>query len=824
MADKNRIFIFKEETALRDILFIPLFLSLYLVYHFFKDTGFHLESFTGRPISVATSEAIDIGKRVGSFYNGFGVFVLLALSFTYLIFKVRQFLLSDDLHLLNASSAAGICLLFFQLFGAEMSPSLHLVIAIQLVIFLGIILKSRWKFHNDENIYSALFVWVISLSFSLYFLQVQLFQLAGISGGQSLPVFLCIFSSVLLLYYFLLQRTQAFNSSIVHANIFTTVPLAFLPLLSVMATEFYMILNQHNIHSPGIKFIYFVLLFLILAWMAYRNIKWRRSAKTEQVDLLQILSRTWFPILCTGVAALAFYKPIVSVSVDWFEDANRILPLQQWFDFGKLPFLDTFSSHAFSDFGPGVLFSVLNGYNPLGGFVYQFLVPVLVTLVIYLFVFRITQNGLIAIFLALFYPYSDFILPSYYNLIPVTILALLNIYRKQSVTNYSAFFTVLVLMIFWRIDLGSANLVAGIGGLLILCAAVPGFKADYRQLLKGFLLVSVGTLAVFLIAVLFYEGNIFKRISEAVGYMSSFQSYGLKDLSGVKDIKYYFLYFILPIAVFLSAAHALLKLVRNKDQQQSITSLALSILFLSIFFFTNFQRGLVRHTLAEQWDTALTSYGFFILAAGVFFNARFRNNKAISFFLFISISTLVVINYKFSSPDLTKNNIYFVAKQQMQLQVFIPPSHAKINRVTEAADIAENYNELNAFLKNNFPDSSTFLDFSNSPMLYHYLGRITPNYFCQIPHTAHNDKMQRDLLDGLKKYNIPVVIFSNVPVTFWDYLDGIPNTLRHYRISEYIYSNYKPYAILSRHSVWIRKDVDLKEFGTNHLVDLKNLS
>jgi hypothetical protein len=824
MSNKSKLFQFKQETAIRDILFIPLFLSLYFVFHFFQDINLELSSFVGRPISVASSEAIDVTKRVSSFYNGFFVFIILALSFSYLIFRIRSILSSIDLQLLNATSVAGTCLLFFQVLGAQLSPTLHLVIAIQLVIVLGIALKAKWKFSNEETVYSGLFTWIITLSFSLYFLQAQLFAFAGISGSQSMPVFICSFSSVLLIYYFLLQGSKPFSARIVRSNIFITAPLAWIPLLSVAATEFYMILNQHAIHKPGTVLFYALLLVFIILWMVYRNLKWKKLGDVDDLDHFPLLGKSWFPALCIGIAALAAYKPVVSVQVDWFEDANKILPLQQWFEFGKIPFLDTFSSHALSDFGTGILFGILNAYHPYGGFVYSFIIPVAVAVLIYYFIFRITDNGFIALFVALFYPYTEFIIPSYYNLVPISILALMNVYRKQSPLNYFTFFLVLVLMVFWRIDLGSANLVAGIGALVTLCFAVPDFKTNRKELLKGLTLVAGGTILIFLVTLILYSGSLFGRISEALAYMSSFQSYGLKELSNTKDIKYFSLYFVLPVAVLLALAHAFYRLIKNKENSKQITYLSLSILFLGIFFLVNFQRGLVRHTLAEYWDTALTSYGFLILALGVFFNHRFRENRAILFFIFISASTLLVVNYKFSSPELTRNNLYFSAKQEMHNSFAGLSFDSRIDRAPENANNASNYHELDAFMKNNFADSSTFLDFSNSPMLYHYLNRVTPNYFCQIPHTAHNDKLQADLLEELKNYDIPVVVFSNVPYNFWDNLDGIPNTLRHYRISEYIYTHYKPYAIINKHCIWLKRDTELPPIAVKKLIDLNSLS
>ena len=392
MTEKNKLFNFNKKINWTAFLFIPLFLSLFLVYHFFHNASFQLEMFSGRSISVATYEGIDIAKRVSTFYNGIIVFILLALSFSYFIIRLKTLISQADLKLLNAVSAAGVALMFFQLLGAEISTSLHLIISIQLVIALGITLKRTWKFNDSQNTYAPLVAWIITLSFCLSFLQVQLFQLAGIQGNQSLAIFSTVFSSVLLLFYLLQQKTVAFTHEDVQGKIFITAPLAILPLLSVISTELFMILNQHDIHAPGIRIIHFGLLAIIALSMFYRRRKWRKQGIAHSTNLFDTLGRLWFPMICIGIAALATYKPIVSPTIDLFEDANRILPLQQFFDFGKIPFLDTFSSHALSDFGPGALFSLLNGYNPLGGFVYQFIIPVLVTVLIYFLVSKIKHQ------------------------------------------------------------------------------------------------------------------------------------------------------------------------------------------------------------------------------------------------------------------------------------------------------------------------------------------------------------------------------------------------------------------------------------------------
>ncbi len=806
---QENFFFFKTSVAVRDFIFIALFYSAYITFQLFHQSDFSLGHFTGRAVSAATSEGVDIGLRTFTFYKGFLVFSLLFAGITWFIQRLGSFADLSDLRIINVTSAAGACLMYFHLMGADLTDSLFLILAIQLAALSGIILKKIFRSGFDPGLYQTLFVWLVSLTFAFYFLQLSLFHLSGNPETQSLPVFVLIGTVVLLILYLLIHQNNPLTSSRLSGNIIISTPFALIPLLSVLASEIYMVLNQREIHETGLSGIYLLLLALLSIWSLYRNYQWRKERKAA-ADLSMLLFRTWFPALCLGISILATYSAFVSPLIDQFEDANRILPLQQFFEFGKIPFLDTFSSHAVSDFGTGFLYSFINGYHPLGGAVYQFIIASILTLTVYYFILNFTQNGYIALFFALFYPFSDLLLPSYFNFIPLTVLALINVYRKPDTKSYLLFFMLLVLMLFWRIDLGTSNLVAGISSLALMFLFFPEFRSGRVQMLRGLGITLLALILIFVSTSILYDGSIMNKLRMALGYMESFQSYGLRDLSNSKDLTYFSLYFLLPLAVLMTGAWVVLKLKRAEHKNPELSLPAISLLFLIIFYFSNFQRGLVRHTLAEQWDTPLTSYGFFILASALFLSSRMRNCKTISFTIFIFLGTLILSHYKFNTPDLSRNNLYHASVLKYEQPLFPEAVDKKTERINIGAAEKDRYTSLNDFFNSNFPRTSTFLDFSNTPMLYYYLNRISPDFFCQIPHTAHNDRMQEYFLNGLSAYDIPVVIFSNVPAGFWDNLDGIPNTLRHYKITEYIYENYRPFAIIGGHSVWLRKDQDIR--------------
>jgi hypothetical protein len=145
-----------------------------------------------------------------------------------------------------------------------------------------------------------------------------------------------------------------------------------------------------------------------------------------------------------------------------------------------------------------------------------------------------------------------------------------------------------------------------------------------------------------------------------------------------------------------------------------------------------------------------------------------------------------------------------------------------MHRFTEVPGNPQQYLVFSNWMKKNFPDKSTFLDFSNSSMLYYFTDKVVPNYFDQIPHTAHNEYLQNRFIDELKNYDVPVVVFSNEPKIFWDNLDGIPNSLRHYRIAEYIYRNYKPAFVMDNRNIWVKINYPLNTNEKEYLATSAN--
>jgi hypothetical protein len=776
-------------------IFIPLFISVSLIFLFFSNSNLTLFHFTNRSVSAASAEGLDIALRVKIFYRAIFCFIFLMLLFTALFAKVRELIQKSDLLLINGLSAAAFTLFFFKLTGAEMNSSLYLMCSLMFVAVVGTIARKIMSGTNDQSLF--IFAWCIAISFCVHVLLYHVITTLGYTNSFTLPVTIAVCGSLLYSYYSFGSR---FNERVFR----NSKPLIFIPLFSFLSLEGAMIFNQHE------KFISSWIIFIPLVIIAFVvGLKRKQSPKSLQNQFYS----NWVSWILAGLSCLAYYKPVIAVDIELFEHANRILPLQQWFDFGKVPLLDTFPSHAVSDFGLGWLYSFFNGADPLGGFAYWFLVIVIFVVISYLFMYRITGDGLLSLWFILLFPYADYLLPSYYNFVPLAAIVLIAVYQKQTIARYALFFGVLSLMTLWRIDLGSSVIVAAVITFLFVWFAVKDFRVEKKKLLFGAGIICLSLIAALVLALSYSGKNLFTHLTEILHYVSSFQSYGLNELSSSKNLSYFLLYFVIPFIVIINLFYVCKKFIYADNRERHPFYLA--IIFLSIFYISNLQRGLVRHTLAEGWDTAQSSYGFFIIASTLLVNIKGNTRR---FFSFYVLSTAIAIIFLYGGPSLTANNRYHDLNEILKNTLTVN-SHEKIKRISENPGSRHDYHALKAFFDRNLNADETFFDFSNTPMLYYYTRRRLPDYFCQPPHTAHDEFLQMQLLKNIRLNKPPFIVYSNYPENFWDNLDGIPNAARHYLISEYVFQNYYPAVIIDGHSIWVKNN---REYS-NPVTELKTL-
>ena len=229
---------------------------------------------------------------------------------------------------------------------------------------------------------------------------------------------------------------------------------------------------------------------------------------------------------------------------------------------------------------------------------------------------------------------------------------------------------------------------------------------------------------------------------------------------------------------------------------------------LGIYFF-NLQRGLVRHSFVENNEVAILSISWLIL--GLFlYQFIFKQHRKQYTLVLLMASSLFSLH--------TINEWKSLAGSQKNLALSDLPElkKEKVNRVRQNVDVSE-LSEVVAFLKGELNSEETFIDFSNTPILYYYSQKEVPSYFCQYLQNTVDGYLQEVNLKRLAAMNIPYVVFNHVPETFFDVTDGIQNEVRYYRLTSYIYDHYVPFKNVGGFMIWKKKNetsLNLQSFET----------
>jgi hypothetical protein len=509
-------------------------------------------------------------------------------------------------------------------------------------------------------------------------------------------------------------------------------------------------------------------------------------------------------MLVAGLVTYTFYSPFIDSSNEMFEAGNRFLPLMEFRDFGVVPIFEKFNSHVLSELFFGSIYAFFNGLHSREMYIYEFMYQVFWAMMVYAFMLRLSGSAYVALFIVFLFPFTDILLTDYIIIAVLALFVTDKVIREvPSFKNYLLLFSCLSFLLLWRIDIGYPAILSSIAVIVMYAFAREQFKINWALLFRAaFFLLALVLLVITGIGLI--RGiNVFEKLWSGLNYLASAQTYGLVSFGDTGSSLYKMQYFVFPVIVIFGLLSILLFFKRfNISKQQRFIFAA--FVFLAVYYIVNFQRGLVRHSFVEGHDFAVSSFLFFILSASAFLFCR-KKPVVTRLLLFVIISTILMMNYKY--PVLTEyKNLYSKTASKIESFSAIEPKE-KIVRCIDTSNFEEkHFGEFKNVVSRYLNKEQTFIDFSNLPMLYYFTGKISPSYFYQNPLTIHNEYLQKKFIEELSNYDAPLIVFSNFPENWWDNVDGVPNTMRHYRLAEYFYQNYKPFIIANNLCIWKRAE------------------
>ncbi len=796
----NSYFFFLNSAG-RSVVFTSLFYALWLIISIVSSANFDILSFSGRMIGVATMQNIDVEARVGLFYKCIFLFLASFLVFTllaYFIFKKWPAILkSIEVKIINYTSIAGIFFFLFKLFNVEMYETIEVVYFLQKLILAALII--RMLVQKENKISLQHFSIILSLSFAFYFFIVDINNFLGHVNNPDFYIVTFTIAVLLLIgLNIFLRRIAVINSSKrLTLLTYSLLPILLLPFLSVLKDEIFLICKSNKIILSSQLSIYIILFIIILIWIFLR---YKRGNKKELRSQKQIVARNYFPLLIFSLTAYLSYNYYTEYYDEIFESGNVYLPIMEHQFFGTLSPVEKLNTHLLSDYFFSYIYAFFNGLNINEITLYDFLLAPLSYTLYYFLVKYLTRNEFIALLCVLLFPFAEAILPEGFCFAVLGIFALIKlINQQQSVKNYLIFFSTLVFLLCWRIDLGYNCLLTMPVVLLYYHFFNKKNKIQWKPLFKA--VAIVGGFVIFLLGLfsIIRQTNLFSKAAYLFNYCVSAQSYGYHSVgdTALTNVKIH--YFIFPIVVILFLIFCGIK-YKQLNSTKSQRAAQLSFLFISLFYLINFNRGLIRHSLFEGMDAFVSSFAYIILSSSVFILFR-KNSHFVKCLLFFSAAFFLVNTYRVPEPKGMKNIFErLVVKIKKSKNVSLAAIN---NRVSNApGQKSERYSQFVDFIKKNTNNDETFLDFSNRPMLYFFTKKVTPSYFYQTPLCIQNDFLQERYIEDLANYKTPYLLFQGVSDVGYDNIDGVPNSLRHYRMAEYFYNNYSPYVMVNNFCIW----------------------
>jgi hypothetical protein len=780
--------------------FISLFASLLILKLFLNEYNFSIGDFTQIIPSSASFNNFDIGTRVSLFYLSSALFLFCFILFAGISYLLHKYLIKD-LSLTEPwffLSLTGIVILLFNLMDSANPFSFKLL----LCLFPALLIYQLYsKFINKIPYDNYLFVWLVLLSISISIFSRELYFLGG---GKQAGLFLDAFGisfTGLLIIIFLLSRLLNIP---IKKLVFISLPFFLSPLISVVSDEAYLIYNNHNLLL--FKDEWFFISIFALSYLLYGYIYYKFSNNSWTIE--GSMRRFVIPFSLLGILFFINYRPFIDQPTDLFELANPANGLMRIFVFHEWPFAEFINSHLLSELLFPVVYTLLNGYSGGAEFLlYNFIQLSLMVFIAWFFISRIFTKPLLSFGIILLIPTIEMAFPGYHAWALLTIFIIYHLVRNYSFKRLLFLISFNIFLLFWKVEIGLSSAIAT--SVILLWYYIGNYRKKLIfELLKAIVIICAIFILIAIYFIFIKKVELISHFFQAKAYFGAAQEHGFSILSFGKNKFYYFHYFIFPLMVLVLLISMLFRTAFKPDKEKLL--LFLSLFFLTIYYLINAQRGLVRHSLTQNSDGYISSFLFMILPLYAYYflpQGRKAMILCLVFFVFL------IQNFKVPEINGQKSIIENLGKSFIKKDPLVK-FEKKVNRVIGSENFEQNeISGLRKLIDNNFNDGATFLDFSNSPMLYYYTQREVPSYFCQYMQNTITPYLQEKNIEKLQKMNVPLVVFSNIPETFFDHTDDVPNIIRYEHIRNYIYKNYSPLGKINNHYIWVKTDVKPDTIG-----------
>ena len=666
----------------------------------------------------------------------------------------------------------------------------------------------------EHSAYIRLFFVTFAASFLVYPLLSSLW-----GGGRLSIIVLTVMLSAQLLVIAFSSRDGG-GKSLVRVVDFLSPILAFSPLFVSLFIESVHILNGNKIFISSPTATYAITLSVIVFVLAALAVLGLRCGYLK----LAYSERFFIPVLLVGLAFLSV-QPALSqtLSISIFEDANYTVLASDFLNYGKIPIVEHYGAHMLESVFESISWMLLNDSDVL--FANQYvqsylgiesikLFTPLVIFIAYCFLAKFCDRKN-AFFITVLLPTVNIFGYFAVGLIPV--FALTSYIKKRTPARALLLWICCAMVAIYRLDIGMAFGVATVS-VLVIYLVKSRQKKEIKHLVLTFLSV-VGFFAVlWVVLCLVKDVNPIYRLKEFLSISLSNYNWAHANLGNTELALFAVAYLLLP----LSMAILLLYVLLSKKCGELTDEKRIILLALAVSYFANFSRSCVRHSAAELSVHVIfwTALVFVAVLVCEVFDKKAMLAPVLAFGLLASM--LLTGNGRFvagntvdgisvSYGDAVSTWQKDGSREDISYWEELKENETVVDRVVLPDSINEIYKPCEIFFGEFMREGETFLDFANCSHIYAMLGLENPVYVSQSPLQLTDEFSQRMFVEQAKSKieNIPFALMpydiNSSPLS--SVLDGLPNSYRYYRVSEFIYQNYRPLSTVGSLAVWVRVDL-----------------
>lgn len=581
------------------------------------------------------------------------------------------------------------------------------------------------------------------------------------------------------------------------------------PLFTSFYIEMIHVFNQYRIFVSAPKLFYgvaillFVLLFLGVNCFRGRN---RRNAFLETAG---------YPVIAAGITLLSFQVPFQGVyDVNLMETANKSILISDFLNFGSIPIVEHYGGHMMTGVWEGIAYGIINHdyTGAVSSPYHSYLLGAVLALIFYVVV-REIWNADMAFWTTLLFPfYNNW---RQYGLGVLVFLAIIFYIKKRTFARALLIWLACVWCALYRLDLGYSFGIACVVALSVYVFYNKDKKIA-RQLLATFILTIVFFLVLWCILCVMKQVHPIKRLMEFIQIGLSNLNWGYNGIGDPANTVYAWHYMFLPIVVEICLFYTIFS---KQFRKQTGETRWILLIILGTAYFSNFSRGLVRHSLVEMQLRLITWSAYLFLAV---FISCLKGKRELFLPIFtagILMTTLLGSDKNFArisildtaSKELTPVLNSWIEERDDSRTVWqkIRDDEEVVQRVVWNDDITYKVNSFGTVINHILREDETFVDFTNRTFVYSAIGRRNPVYVSQSPLQLSGEYVQETFNESIEEKidRIPVAVLPSYDSEISGVeVDGIANSYRYYKVSEFIYSHYVPLCSVDEFAIWCLPD------------------